>query len=193
MSLILEGKDLLLRDWALRDLPDYAEWMRPHHRWHRFNGPYFPQTPESAIPALMGKHEARITAGNWPEVRERMVIADRESDALLGTVSRYFECETSNWISLGVAIFDDANWGRGLGHQAMRLWTDYLFENLPGIVRLGFFTWSGNEGMVRLAQKLGYREEARHRMARIVKDEHHDSLGYGMLRSEWEALRSTGA
>jgi RimJ/RimL family protein N-acetyltransferase len=178
---------VLLRDWRRQDLEAYAEWLRPHHRWHDFNGPYLPRTQEEAIPGIIEKHGARIAAGGWPEVRERLVIVDRRTGELLGTVSRYWECEQTNWISLGVIIFDDSNWGKGLGYEALRLWCGYLFESLPTIVRLGFSTWSGNEGMVRLAQKLGFVEEARHRMARIVEGEYFDSLGYGMLRSEWES------
>ena len=39
--------------------------------------------------------------------------------------------------------------------------------------------------MIGLAQKLGYREEARFRKARIVDGEFYDGLGYGILRDEW--------
>jgi putative hydrolase of HD superfamily len=46
--------------------------------------------------------------------------------------------------------------------------------------------------MMRLAEKLGYKEEARFRMARIVEGEHFDSMGYGVLRSEWEMLYPNG-
>ncbi|MFN8378228.1 MAG: GNAT family protein [Anaerolineae bacterium] len=84
-------------------------------------------------------------------------------------------------------IFDPALWARGFGFEALGLWTDYLFQNMPELVRLDLQTWSGNPGMMRLAEKLGYQLEGRFRMARIVKNEYYDSMGYGILREEWQA------
>jgi len=49
-------------------------------------------------------------------------------------------------------------------------------------------TWSGNEGMMELAAKMGFKEEARFRKARIVKGQYYDSIGFGLLRDEWEKL-----
>lgn len=40
--------------------------------------------------------------------------------------------------------------------------------------------------MIKLAKKLGFKEEAVFRMARIVEGEYYDGLGYGILRTEWE-------
>jgi putative hydrolase of HD superfamily len=47
-------------------------------------------------------------------------------------------------------------------------------------------TWSGNIGMIKVAEKLGFTKEAVFRMARIVEGEYFDGLGYGILRTEWE-------
>jgi RimJ/RimL family protein N-acetyltransferase len=69
--------------------------------------------------------------------------------------------------------------------EALSLWTGYLFDAFPDIVRLDLQTWSGNTGMMRLAVKLGYQLEAHFRKARIVKGQYYDSLGYGILREEW--------
>jgi RimJ/RimL family protein N-acetyltransferase len=43
-----------------------------------------------------------------------------------------------------------------------------------------------DHGMIRLAQKLGYRQEDRFRKARIVKGAYCDGLGYGILREDWQ-------
>jgi putative hydrolase of HD superfamily len=40
---------------------------------------------------------------------------------------------------------------------------------MPKLVRLGLDTWSGNVRMMRLAEKLGFVQEACFRMARIVR------------------------
>ncbi len=41
-------------------------------------------------------------------------------------------------------------------------------------------------GMLRVGQKLGWTEEGRFRLARVVDGKHYDSVVYGVLRSEWE-------
>ena len=51
---------------------------------------------------------------------------------------------------------------------------------------------SGNHGMMRLAEKLGFLQEARFRKARIVRGEYYDGLGYGVLREEWRACYPEG-
>jgi putative hydrolase of HD superfamily len=100
-------------------------------------------------------------------------------------VSRYWISEETRWSAQGIAIYDPAMWRTGIGYEALGLWTDYLFQECPDWVRLDLRTWSGNPGMIGLARKLGYREEARFRRARIVDGAHYDGLGFGILRTEW--------
>ncbi|MDK2865955.1 MAG: hypothetical protein PWP51_105 [Clostridiales bacterium] len=56
------------------------------------------------------------------------------------------------------------------------------------LVGIGLTTWSGNQRMMALAEKLGLKKEAVYRKARIVKGEYFDSVSYGILRDEWETL-----
>ena len=97
-----------------------------------------------------------------------------------------WESRETNWLTVGIAVFDPAWWGRGVGYEALGLWSQYLFDEMPEIARLDLRTWSGNADMMRLALKLGYSEEARFRKARIVGDQYYDGLGYGVLREEWQ-------
>lgn len=92
------------------------------------------------------------------------------------------------WLCAGIRILNENSWGKGIGTDALTLWTEYLFANRPEICRLGLETWSGNERLIHLALKLGYREEARFLKARIVNGKYFDSLGFGILREDW-ALR----
>jgi putative hydrolase of HD superfamily len=39
--------------------------------------------------------------------------------------------------------------------------------------------------MMKLAEKVGFTLEARFRNARIVDGKYYDSIGYGILKSEW--------
>lgn len=182
--LVLQGSRIVLRDWTRADLDPYAHWLAPGHDWQRLDGPYYPGPVADEIPSIIEKTRARIDAGEWSTPRARLVIA--QHDQLIGVVSRYWISEETNWCALGIVIYDAALWGQGIGYEALGLWSDYLFDAAPEWVRLDLRTWSGNHGLMRLALKLGYQEEARFRMARIVEGQYYDGMGYGVLRAEWE-------
>ncbi len=188
----LAGKRAALRDWRLTDLDPWGGWLKPGHRWHDLDAPYYPKPSASYVVKRKVDLEAHIAADRWPKPRHELVVADRASDRLIGLVTWAWESKETHWPSAGIVIFDDAYWNRGFGFEALGLWTDYLFENLPEIVRLDLRTWSGNTGMMRLAEKLGYRLEATFRKARIVGGAYYDGLGYGVLREEWQKLYPRG-
>ena len=151
-----------------------------------FNGPYFPKKTEKEILAYVEKIKSHIREGNFPEKPDRLIIAENNSNKIIGTVSKYWQSEATNWLSCGIAIYDEKYWGKGIGHEALGIWTGYLFDMHPEIVRLDMRTWSGNMGMMKLAEKLSYKLEAVFRKARIVNGEYFDSIGYGILKEEWE-------
>ncbi len=182
----LTGPRIILRDWQATDLADYRSWNIGHHRWMDFNGPYYPRDTAEELEAKISTYQSQIETGEWPNLRERLVIADQQSDQMLGTVSWYWQSIETNWRSIGIAVFDEGYWGKGIGYEALDLWISYLFQQDPSLVRLDLRTWSGNHGMMKLGKKLGFKEEARFRMARIVDGEYYDSIGMGILREEWE-------
>lgn len=189
---MIEGVKVRLRDITVHDLDDYAYWLQPHHQWQALDGPYYPKTSLEEIPGVISHYKRRIEAGNFPTRRERLVIADHQTNKLLGMVTCYWIGEETWWLALGIAIFDPAMWGKGIGYEAFGLWTDYQFKAEPKFVRMDLRTWSGNLGMMQLALKLGYQQEACFRKARIVNGEYYDGLGYGILREEWEARHPQG-
>lgn len=188
----LLGKTTKLRDWRLEDLDLYADWLQPHHRWHQLDGPYYARpTPEGIIDIIKNLRQ-RLSKGDFPTPRLRLVIADQATDRFLGTMSWYWVSQETDWLAVGIVIHDPSEWGQGRGYEALGLWSEYLLHTLPQIVRLDLRTWSGNLGMMRLAEKVGYREEARFRKARIVDGAYYDALGYGILREEWQARYPSG-
>jgi len=190
-TLRLPGPTLSLRDWRLEDLGALRHWLLPGHPWQDLDAPYYAKPSGAELEALLERKRARILAGDLPTPRASLVIADAE-DALMGSVNWSWESEETHWPSAGIVLYDQADWGKGYGTEALGLWTGYLFESLPQIVRLDLRTWSGNAGMMRLAEKLGYALEARFRKARIVKGAHYDGLAYGVLREEWAARYPEG-
>jgi len=178
--------NIIIRDWQEKDFKNYRYWNNGQFKWKKFNGPYYPQKTKEEI-----ELEIETLRKPSPEkVRKRLVIADKQTDQLIGTVSWYWQSKETNWQSIGIALYDDKYWGKGIGFDALTLWCNYLFDYFEESVRLDLRTWSGNIGMMKLAEKLGFTLEARFRKARIVDGQYYDSIGYGILREEWKNKNS---
>jgi RimJ/RimL family protein N-acetyltransferase len=179
------ASNIKLRDWISDDIEVYKYWLEPQHEWHNLDGPYYKITLLQADQTII-ELSRLIHNNSFPEPRTRLVIADNKSNTLIGIVSSYWQSKETNWLSAGISIYDPAYWGKGVGYEALQIWITYLFSSYPKIVRLDFRTWSGNKGMMKLAEKLGFKLEACFRNARIVDEKYFDGLAYGILRSEWE-------
>lgn len=183
--MVINGKQIILRDWDLRDLSAYGRWLQPGHEWKQLDGPYYAGPSREEITEIVEDQKTAIEFDEWPSPRHQLIIASQIDNQMIGQVSWYWISEETNWPALGIVIYDPQHWRKGIGYEALGLWSDYLLEVQPLFVRLDVRTWSGNAGMMRLAQKLGYKEEARFRKARIVNGEYYDGMGYGVLRDEW--------
>jgi RimJ/RimL family protein N-acetyltransferase len=191
-NMVLSGKRVRLRDWMLSDLEEFSYWLQPGHRWQELDAPYYKKTTSEAVIDTITRIRARIETGNVSTPRQNLIIAEPNYNGLIGQVSRYWISEETNWLAAGIVIYNPVLWGRGYGTEALSLWTDYLFDSFPNIVRLDLQTWSGNTAMMRLASKLGYRLEGCFRNARVVGGAYYDALGYGVLRQEWRERHSLG-
>lgn len=178
-----------LRLLEAKDLDDYLYWNHPSREFHKYNGPYFKQRTEAELEQFVETMRTRLQTGETKGLQHCRMIVDLASDALVGQVSWYWKSEETNWMEIGVVIFNEQYWGMGLGYEALKLWIDELFEFYPELVRLGLTTWSGNVRMMKLAEKLGFVKEAVYRKARIVEGAYYDSVSYGILKEEWAAVR----
>lgn len=186
---LMHGARITLRDWRVEDIVSLHDWLKPHHRWNDFDGPYFPRPTVEESDAFCTKLMDQVTHREWETPRRRVAITIPPDNRLIGMVSWYWESRETNWRRVGITLYDPAYWGQGIGTEALALWTMYLFHTTD-IVRLDFATWSGNVGMMRVGEKLGFTLEGRFRKARIVRGEYFDSVVMGVLREEWEEQRS---
>lgn len=176
-----------IRPFVPGDLDQYRQWLQPDQDWHRWDGPYFPKLSSAEVDGVCDRLATSLTDGSYASRAplERAVIATMaEPEVMLGTVSWHWESEVSDWRRMGITVYDPQQRGRGVGTAALALWTDYLFR-ATDVVRLDYSTWSGNERMLAVGRRLGFREEARFRDARVVRGERYDSVVMGILRSEW--------
>ena len=169
-----------LRPIEKEDLP--ALWnllyRDPSPEWKKWDAPYFPHVNMS-----LDEYEASYVADPDRFLEHQRII---ECDGvIIGTVSFYWEYEPTRWLEAGIGIYDPRYWNGGYGTDALAQWVEHLFAT-KDIGRVGITTWSGNERMMRTAEKIGMILEGRMRKCRYHEDVYYDSIRMGITREEWE-------
>ncbi|WP_440896653.1 GNAT family N-acetyltransferase [Amphibacillus sp. Q70] len=173
-----KDKNLIIRPIEKKDLSRLWELIYQEEKpeWKKWDAPYFPHQTKS--------YETFVSEqGDWIASKNYWVI-EVDGD-VRGTVSYYWEHEPSRWLEIGIVLHEAESWGKGVGTRALNLWINHLFNQLP-LVRVGLTTWSGNQRMIRVAEKLGMQMEARIRKVRYYNGKYYDSIRMGILREEWE-------
>lgn len=81
---------------------------------------------------------------------------------------------------------DQDHRGRGIGTEAVRWLTRYLFDELPQAGRIEAQTRRDNSAMRAVLDRCGYVKEAHYRRAWPGPGGHlHDGIGYAVLREDW--------
>ncbi len=168
--------------------PQDAGWITramARGAWWRWEAPWEGRPTADELRRLPREVGALARERGAPPTR--MVIETR-SGTPIGTVARYWADARTDWLEVGVGIYGARYWGKGYGTEALAMWVDYLFETME-LRRIGLRTWSGNRRMIRLARRLGFRQEARFREAYVAGGRAYDRLAFGLLRREWRRGR----
>lgn len=188
---IASGTRVVLRDPQPSDADRWVYW-RDHGSWREYDAPW-----EALIPALTEEQQERTRRSflercseERPSPRSTAIIAV-SGNVPVGSVTRYAEKRFPDAWYVGISICEDAYLNQGIGSEALALWVDHLFAH-SDIHRIGLRTYSFNERMLRVAEKVGFAREAVERELIRWRGEWLDRMSYGMLRREWEARR-TGA
>lgn len=181
MKRLYQDKELTVRPIKEEDL--YQLWTlafkEENPEWKKWDAPYY-------------AHKALSYEGFLRTQKERFLERDDYwaiivGEELIGTVGYYWEHEPSKWLEMGIVIYNPNYWSGGYGTRVLKLWIDHLFKTLP-LVRVGYTTWSGNERMIKVGEKLGMTMEGRMRKCRYYNGVYYDSIRMGLLKEEWEAF-----
>ncbi|WP_280771770.1 GNAT family N-acetyltransferase [Salipaludibacillus daqingensis] len=179
---IIIGNKVVLKEATEDDIDELYFWKYEEEEQEakKWNGPYI--------------FEKKITREEyhkqWDEEIFSCIPASlvlKGDGKVIGYVGSYWVDMNTNWIETGIVIYDNNFWNGGYGSEAYKRWIDYLFTETD-LHRIGMSTWSGNKRMMKVAKRLGMKEEARIRKARIINGEYFDAIKMGMLREEWEEL-----
>ena len=119
------------------------------------------------------------------------VVELGESEALAGA-ALLWEIDSHNRSAhIGISL-RPAFRGRGLGVDTVRVLCEYGFSIL-GMHRLSIETLSGNDAMIRAAERAGFLHEGVIREAAWVDGEFRDEVVLGLLALGWRASRSSGS
>ena len=178
--------EIKIRDLKLTDLDDLYYWYSSDKEFQKFDGPYFAKETKEELREYIESIKQKLAKGSKNPYGSKKIIANQDTDEVIGSVTCYWKSKETLWLEVGIVIFDENYWGRGIGMAALKIWINEVFNSHPEIVRVGLTTWSGNKRMMALAEKLGLQKEAVYRKARIVDGKYYDSVSYGVLREEWE-------
>lgn len=103
--------------------------------------------------------------GFWTEDAGAVAIEALEDKRLLGTMQFYRAGACIHGYEIGYILHDADDRGKGYASEAVRLFSDYLFEQRPGCHRLQLIIETWNDASARLAEACGYASEGTLRKA----------------------------
>lgn len=172
----LEFDGVVVRKAILSDKEILFRLMTEDEEWTQFNGPYFPYiTP--TLESFGNRFFTRLLEGDLAQV---VVVNNQPA----GTVTYHWESETTRWLEIGIAIYSQDQWGKGIGRKALSVWVTHMFNRFE-IERVGLTTWSGNPRMIACAKAIGMQIEGTLRKVRYYNGVYYDSVKMGVLREEW--------
>jgi len=182
MDFKIEGRLVTLRPIVPADIADYERWNNPVSKARQYDGPWYNEDLGKVIEG----RKRRLSQDYGPPYHSLEI--DTKEGRHIGWLNAYYSEWDPHATEIGVSIQEDELWGKGMGTEAFSLWIDYLFKELD-LTRIGFTTWQGNPGMLKVGVKLGFIEEARRRKSCFVRGEFYDRVSMGILREEWEARK----
>jgi RimJ/RimL family protein N-acetyltransferase len=111
----------------------------------------------------------------------------------IGWVNYYNLDEQSKRAYVGICLPEENLWGKGYGTEAVSLLVNHLFGELE-LKEVRTATWTGNQRMMRCAEKSGFKEIVRmpHRAEYSVRGEPLERIKFSISREGWLAQRDGG-
>ena len=114
--------NIILRELELKDLEDYLYWNHPSREFHKFNGPYYGSDSEEELRKSVEDLKLLLLKGEKSVLKNKKIIADKDTDDIIGTVNWYWKSQETLWMEVGIVIFNDEYWGHGIGCKALKMW-----------------------------------------------------------------------
>lgn len=181
----LKNNKIILRDMIENDIDDIIYWNTIETEWMLWDAPW-----EHSGEDLYDWQQYRITKQKQiKEFKDHSMIRSRfeicinnESKTHIGYISSYHINEEykidehGSFTAIGMDICSTSYRRKGYGSSSYQLYIQYLQEQ--GIHHIYTQTWSGNIPLIKMVEKLGFKECNRYEKIRQVRGELYDGLTF---------------
>ncbi len=129
--------------------------------------------------------EAFDSTGFWTPEAGAIALSECGTGRLLGTAQFYRSAPCIHGFEMGYIIHDPADRGRGLATQAVRLFSDHLFQTIPDFYRLQLIIEAWNVASWKLAERCGFVREGLLRSSGFGSGDPADCYIYSRTRKDW--------
>jgi len=171
----MKNKNIVLRYIKEDDINDYIRWTTVETEWNEWDAPWEENDWGEFIE--WRKDELKET----PKIFSRLEI-DTVTGRHIGWVSSYFIDGIKEKRAVGGSIIPVSDRGKGYGENAFTLFMAYLFNTEETLYTQ---TWSGNNSMLKLAEKIGFAEVEREKNYRMVRGEYYDGLTFSISKNNF--------
>lgn len=149
------------------------------------NQPWGPNTIEETKAFV---EEALADSKKTPRTRYIFAIVLKEHEELIGAVEINIRSAANKSGEIGYIVNPD-HWGKGVATEAASLMIGFGFNGLK-LHRIYATCAPGNEGSLKVLEKLGMHFEGRMRETVLLRDGWRDSNLFSVLAGEWLGKRS---
>ncbi len=179
---MFRGEKIQLAAILREYLPKYVEWLND---WEvsQFLAPGvpFPMSPEDETDWFENR---RKREGNYV-----FAILTLDKNQVIGNCGLHNVDLKNRAAVFGIFIGDKNYWGKGYGTDATRTIVRYGFEQL-GLNHIELWVYDFNPRAIRAYEKAGFKREGVRRQGLYRNGKFHDEIMMGILREEWEALKT---
>ena len=169
---------LTLRDMRESDIEDYVRWFTTETEWGNWDSPWEGHFEGTEEEERKGWTEYYVSVKNMPDEVVRWKFEIDCDGKHIGWICAYTDLGYLDnpeeiW-ALGLDIPCMEGRKHGNGTKALQMYIDYLKEH--GHKSFYTQTWSGNLPMIRVAEKLGFKEVCRKKDYREVRGNLYDAI-----------------
>ncbi len=183
---MLSGKKVVLRALEREDLKSMHKWQNDEDIM-RLARP-FPDHVISMV-ALETEYEKELRGEDTG--RRAFIIEEKSTGRSVGFASIRIQKFQRRMTSadIGLALGEKRAWKKGFGTETTRLLLDEMFHQL-NLHRAEWWTYAENNASLKLAEKMGFKEDGRLREAVFFDNKFHDIVVLGMLKDEYRHVKS---
>lgn len=176
---MLFGNRIYLRLMEEKDIPYKVRWINDPQVRETLNFDY----PISEIGTKQWLLKTVLDTN-----RKDFIVCLKENDVPIGYAG-FLNIDLKNRkAEIYLGIGEKKHWGKGMAQEITSVQLKYSLKEL-GLKKIYAFTWTGNEKMIHVYKKLGFKIEGTLRQDVFSHGEHRDRVIMGILRDEYKRIK----